>query len=97
MRILDPHAAGLDAADAPRGRAHEEDIPGEALDREVFIERADHHAFRLRYHLIACVLGIAPPEVIAASRAPRRPRTLCEPGLGAGTRRGVPNARRSPR
>src|SRR5207237_10631948 len=40
------HASGLDAANAPGGRAKEEDVAGEALDREVFIEGTDNRFFR---------------------------------------------------
>src|SRR3989304_952290 len=41
-----PHAAGsrLDAADAPGGRAEEEDVAGHALGGEVLVQRADERA-----------------------------------------------------
>ena len=75
MGIFDAHAPGLDAADAPGVRAEQENIAGEALDREILVERADGLAFGFGDDGVVAFSGIAPPEVMAASRAPRRPRT----------------------
>ena len=41
VRVFDAHDAGFDAADRPRVRAEQEDVAGHALDREIFVERAD--------------------------------------------------------
>ena len=47
MRIFHAHASGFDAADAPRRGAEQEDVAGQALDREILVERADDRPFRL--------------------------------------------------
>ncbi|RYG86330.1 DEAD/DEAH box helicase, partial [bacterium] len=50
--ILDAHAAGLDAQDAVRRVAELEHVAGEALDREVLVQRADERAGRLEHDLV---------------------------------------------
>ena len=52
MRILHQHASGIDfhAPDPPRGIAQQHDVARVALDGEVFVERADHDAFRFGHH-----------------------------------------------
>ena len=76
VRILHAHPAAAHAADAPGVRAQQEHVAGQAFDREVLVERADDFAFGLGDHGdSAAFSGIAPPEVMAARRAPRRPRT----------------------
>ena len=52
MRILHAHAARLHALDPPGSGAQQEHIARQALDREIFVERADHRAFRLGDHLV---------------------------------------------
>src|SRR5947208_3370559 len=56
MGILDAHAPGLDAPDAPGCRAHEENVSCQALDGEILVYRTDHDAFRLGDHLIIRIL-----------------------------------------
>ena len=76
VRVFDAHDAGFHAPDLPRVRAEQKDIAGHALDREVFVERADDVA--LGFERRRCSWrypGIAPPLVIAAMRAPRRARS----------------------
>ena len=41
VRVLDAHPARLDAPDAPRVVAEQEDVAAHALDREVLVDRAD--------------------------------------------------------
>src|SRR6266542_2066939 len=55
--VFDADDAGFDAADAPRGRAKEDDVAGHALDREVFVEGADEGAFGLGEHAIVGDFG----------------------------------------
>ena len=52
VRIFDQHPAGLAfyATNPPRGVAQQHDVTGVALDREVFVERADHGAFRFSHY-----------------------------------------------
>src|SRR5262249_19666963 len=47
MRVLDPHGAALDPDDAVGVVAGLENIPGEALDREILVDAADDLAFGL--------------------------------------------------
>ena len=48
MGVFDAHDAfAFDASDAPGRRAQQEDVAGVALDREVFVDRADEGAVRL--------------------------------------------------
>jgi hypothetical protein len=72
-RVLDKHATGPDAQDAPRSVAEEEYIAGEALDREVLVDCPTTRPSGCMTTLYSAVSGIAPPPVIAVSRAPRRP------------------------
>ena len=65
VRILDAHAAGLDAPDPVRRVAELEDVAGEALDREVLVDRADHLARGLEHHVVVGGVG---------NRAARRER-----------------------
>ena len=44
LRVLDAHAARLDAQDAVAGVAELEDVAGQALDREVLVDGADRDA-----------------------------------------------------
>ena len=57
MRVLHAHAAGFDAADAPRGRPEQEHVAGHALDGEVFVERADDGSVGLGDHEVLRVVG----------------------------------------
>ena len=56
VRVLHAHAPGLDAADAPGRGAEQEHVAGQALDREILVERADHRAFGLGDHEILRVV-----------------------------------------
>ena len=47
MRIFDTDATGLNTLDTPGSGSEQEDIPGQALDGEIFIQRADYFFFRL--------------------------------------------------
>ena len=47
MRVFDADLAHLDAADAPRAVAEQEDVAAHALHREVFVHLADEDAGRL--------------------------------------------------
>ena len=55
--VLHPHDARLDAADAPRCRAQQEDVARHALDRKVLVQRADERALRLRQHSVVGHVG----------------------------------------
>ena len=57
MRILDAHAAGFDAPDAVRRVAELEDVAGEALDREVLVDRADLLPRGLEHDVVVRVVG----------------------------------------
>ena len=57
VRVLDPDAPGLDAADAPRRRAEQEHVARQALDGEVFVERADDRPVGLGDHEVLRVVG----------------------------------------
>ena len=69
VRVLDAHAPGLDAPDAPRRRAEQEHVAGQALDREILVERADHRLVGLGQHEVLRVVGNR-----AARRNRRQPR-----------------------
>ena len=56
-RVHDPHRAALDAADAPRGAAEQEDVACHALDRPVLVDRADHGLVGLGDHAVVAQLG----------------------------------------
>ena len=60
---------------APRVRAEQKDIAGQALDREILIDRADYFAFGLDDHGVCRAVRNRAAGVIAASFAPRRPRS----------------------
>jgi len=47
LRVLDAHRAALDAQDAIRRVAELEHVAGQALDREILVDRADHLRLRL--------------------------------------------------
>ena len=47
MRIVHANAPLLDAPDAPRVHAQQEDVAGEAFDREVLVDRSDDRAVGL--------------------------------------------------
>ena len=57
MRILDAHAARLDAPDPVRRVAELEDVAGEALDREVLVDRADELVRGLQHDVVVGVVG----------------------------------------
>src|SRR5437870_3072378 len=57
LGVLDPHRAALDAADAIGGVAELEDVAGEALDREILVDRADDLVFRLEQYLVVGIVG----------------------------------------
>ncbi len=57
VRVFHAHASGLDAADPPRRRAQQEHVAGQALDREVFVERADDGLVGLGEHQVLRVVG----------------------------------------
>ena len=65
LRILDAHAARLDAQDPIRRVAELEDVAGEALDREVLVDRADELARGLEHDVVVGGVG---------NRAARRER-----------------------
>jgi hypothetical protein len=76
VRIGDPDRATRDLEDPP-GRVTElEDVARVRLDREVLVERADESVAGIEDDAVVRDSGIAPPEVSASSRAPRRPRTV---------------------
>ncbi len=52
LRILDAHASALDAQDAIRHVAELENITGDAFDREVLVDRADHRRLRLEHDIV---------------------------------------------
>ena len=57
LRVFHAHAAGLDAADAPRRRAEQEHVAGHALDGEILVERADDRFVGLGEHEELRVVG----------------------------------------
>ncbi len=57
MRVVDPHAAGLDAQDPIRAVAQLENVAGEAFDGEVFVDGADDLPGRLEHDLVVGVVG----------------------------------------
>ncbi|MDR8952911.1 hypothetical protein FEP76_01388 [Burkholderia multivorans] len=57
MRILDAHAARFDANDPVRLVAELEHVAGEALDREVLVDRADLDALRFEQHGVVGHVG----------------------------------------
>ncbi len=56
-RALDAHLAHLDAADAPRRVAEQEDVARHRLDGEVLVERADERALGLEHDVVAREVG----------------------------------------
>ena len=76
VRVFHAHAAGLDAPDAPGRGAQQEDIAGHALRRRNPRPRVPTVVPSGSATTWYCeVSGMAPPEVMAVRRAPRRPRT----------------------
>ncbi len=63
LRVDDPHLARLDLPDQVGGVAQLEDVARHALDREVFVERADEGVRRLEQDAVVTDVG---------DRAPRR-------------------------
>ena len=57
VRILDAHAARLDAPDPVRRVAELEDVAGEALDGEVLVDGADELAGGLEHDVVVGVVG----------------------------------------
>ena len=57
LGVLDPDAAALDPAYAPRRVAEQEDIAARALDREVLVHGADEGVVRLRDDVVVGVVG----------------------------------------
>ena len=57
LRILHPQAPRLDTEDAVARIAQLEDVAGQALDREVFVDRADADALRLQQHRVIADVG----------------------------------------
>ena len=76
LRVHHPYLAGFDLLDQVRAVAELEDVARHALDREVFVERADERLGRLEHHAIIADVG---------DRAPRRERgeAGAAPGLEA--------------
>ena len=60
VRVLDPDPAGLDAQDAVARVAELEHVAGDALDREVLVDRADVRALRLEDDGVVAGLGNRP-------------------------------------
>ena len=88
VRIFHAHAARLHAPDAPGRGAQQKHIAGQALDGEIFVERADRGAFRLGDHLV--LRGLRNRAARCDGREPRAaPRRARDdsPGRDAGTRR----------
>src|SRR5258708_24915041 len=52
MRVLHANPARLDPPDTPRRGAEQKYVAGQALDREIFIQRAHHRAFGFGDHQI---------------------------------------------
>ncbi len=52
VRIFHQHASGLafDTANSPRSVSQQHNVVAIALDREIFVQRADHRAFGFRDH-----------------------------------------------
>ena len=88
--VLDAHAAGLDAADAPRVVAEQEDVAAHALDREVLVDLADERAGRLLDDVVVGGVGngAAARDRGEARAAPRRAR-----GRARGRSGGAPTRR----
>ena len=57
LRVLDPHAAALDAQDAVGAVAELEDVAGQALDGEVLVDAADRLVLGLQHHLVVGGVG----------------------------------------
>ena len=57
FRVFHRYGAGLHAANAPRSISEEENVAAQAFDGEVFINGADHGAFRLGDHGVHRVIG----------------------------------------
>ena len=57
LRVGDADGAAADLQDLPRGVAELEDVAGVALDREVFVERADERVVRLEHDAVVGDLG----------------------------------------
>ena len=60
LGVLDADDAPFDAQDAIGGVAELEDVPGQALDGEVLVHRADHLGLRLQQHLVIGVIRDGP-------------------------------------
>ncbi len=80
MGILDAYLAGLDPQD-PVGRVAElEDIPGDAFDREVFVDAADIQALRFKQHAVVSVIR----DGAAAGHGGQPGTTAAPQGVGYG-------------
>src|SRR6185437_10844793 len=78
MCVFNNDAAGFTfyPPNPPGCIAQQDDVIAIAFHREIFVERSYNASFRLRDNCKRAVSGMAPPLVMAASRAPRRGRSF---------------------
>src|SRR5439155_25489391 len=57
VRVFDANSAGIHAQDFPGGVAQLENVPGQALDGEIFVDCADECLARLQHHTVVSVVG----------------------------------------
>ena len=91
LRVLDAHAARLDAPDAPRAVAEQEDVAAHALDGEVLVHRADEQPVRLLDHLVVGGVG---DRAAAGDGDQARAAARAQPAVARGPSAGGPSAGR---
>ena len=75
-RILDAQTPGLDAQDPVRRVAELEDVPCEALDRKILVDRADQLGRRLEDDVVVGGVGNRATRRDRGEASPRRPRSI---------------------
>ncbi|RCH29630.1 putative aTP-dependent DNA helicase [Pseudomonas aeruginosa] len=60
LGVLDPHPSRLDADDPVRGVAQLEHVAGQALHREILVDRPHQQALRLQQHAVVAGIGNGP-------------------------------------
>ena len=74
LGVLDPHPSRLDADDPVRGVAQLEHVAGQALHREVLVDRSHQQALRLQQHAVVAGIGNGPARG-QRGQPRRRPRS----------------------
>ena len=92
VSIVDPHPTGFDTQNAIRGVPQLENVPSEALHREVFVDCSDNLSGRLEHHV---VIGVVRNRAAGRERGKARPAPAAQysvDGVAMDIRRAVSSA-----